>query len=233
MRKLRQHAMSMSDLARHSSNKVLVESYDEIGYNYRMSNVLAGIGRAQLRALPERIAARRAEVAAELARAEALLSGAEAAKDAGQLAAVEAEAPPPVPGRKSPLSPRLPYRKFSSQSGAPILVGRSARDNDALTLRVARGNDLWLHARGVQGAHVIVPGAGDSPDSRALGDAALLAAHCSSARGQDGVEVAWTRCKYVRKPKGAPPGSVTVTQEKVLRVRLEEDRLQSLLRTEG
>jgi len=184
-------------------------------------------------AASERIAARRAEVAAELARAEALLSGAEAAKDAGQLAAVEAEAPPPVPGRKSPLSPRLPYRKFSSQSGAPILVGRSARDNDALTLRVARGNDLWLHARGVQGAHVIIPGAGDSPDSRALGDAALLAAHFSSARGQDGVEVAWTRCKYVRKPKGAPPGSVTVTQEKVLRVRLEEDRLQSLLRTEG
>ncbi len=80
---------------------------------------------------------------------------------------------------------------------------------------------------------MIVPGAGEAPDPRALGDAALLAAHFSSARGQDGVEVAWTRCKYVRKPKGAPPGSVSVTQEKVLRIRLEEDRLKALLRTEA
>jgi len=119
------------------------------------------------------------------------------------------------------------------QTGAPILVGRSARDNDALTLRVARGNDLWLHTRDVQGAHVIVPGAGESPDARTLADAALLAVHFSSARGQDGAEVAWTHRKHVRKPKGAAPGSVVVTQEKVLRVRLEEDRLEVLLRTEA
>ena len=84
----------------------------------------------------------------------------------------------------------------------------------------------------MQGAHVVVPGAGDSPDARTLGDAALLAAHFSSGRDNDGVEVAWTLCKYVRKPKGAPAGSVAVTQEKVLRVRLEEDRLAAILRTE-
>src|SRR5262249_4882848 len=71
-------------------------------------------------AASERIGARRAEVAADLARAEALLSRAEAAQDAGQLAAAEAEAPAPVPARKSQAAARLPYRKFSSQSGAPI-----------------------------------------------------------------------------------------------------------------
>ena len=184
-------------------------------------------------AAAERIEARRVEVREELSRAESLLSRAGSAQDAGQLAAVEVEAPAPAPGRKARAAPRLPYRKFISQSGAPILVGRSARDNDALTLRVARGNDLWLHARGMQGAHVVVPGAGESPDPRALGDAALLAAHFSSARGQEGVEVAWTRCKHVRKPRGSAPGSVMVTQEKVLRVRLDEDRLASLLRTEA
>jgi predicted ribosome quality control (RQC) complex YloA/Tae2 family protein len=184
-------------------------------------------------AAAERISARRAEVQEALARAESLLSQAESAQDAGHLAAVEAKAPAAAPARRKDDAPRLPFRKFISQSGAPILVGRSARDNDALTLRVARGNDLWLHARGMQGAHVIVPGAGESPDSRALGDAALLAAHFSSARGQDGVEVAWTRCKYVRKPKGSAPGSVIVTQEKVLRVRLDEARLASLLGTEA
>jgi predicted ribosome quality control (RQC) complex YloA/Tae2 family protein len=184
-------------------------------------------------AAAERIEARRVEVREELSRAESLLWRAESAQDAGQLAAVEAEAPVAAPGRKAQAAPRLPYRKFISQTGAPILVGRSARDNDTLTLRVARGNDLWLHARGMQGAHVVVPGPGESPDPRALGDAALLAAHFSSARGQEGVEVAWTRCKHVRKPKGSAPGSVTVTQEKVLRVRLDEDRLAALLRTEA
>ena len=180
-----------------------------------------------------RIAARRDEVRASLSRAEALLAQAAAAQNAAQLAAVELEAPAAPPARKQREPARLPYRKFTSQAGAPILVGRSARDNDALTLRVARGNDLWLHAGDVQGAHVIVPGAGESPDARTLADAALLAVHFSSARGQDGAEVAWTHRKHVRKPKGAAPGSVVVTQEKVLRVRLEEDRLEALLSTEA
>src|SRR5438132_273303 len=129
-----------------------------------------------------------------------------------------------------PLASRLP--RGAREARVPDW-SRSARDNDALTLRVAHGNDLWLHARGVQGAHVIVPGAGESPDARTLADAALLALHFSSARGQDGAEVAWTRRKHVRKPKGAAPGSVFVTQEKVLRIRLEEDRLAALLRTEA
>ena len=185
------------------------------------------------RSAAERIAARRGEVQAELSRTQELLARAETAQSAEQLAAVELQlpdAPPRSPrGREAP---RLPYRKFISQGGAPILVGRSARDNDALTFRVARGNDLWLHARGLQGAHVVVPGGGESPDARTLGDAALLAAHFSSGRGEDRVEVAWTRCKHVRKAKGAAAGSVIVTQEKVLRVRLEPERLAALLSNE-
>jgi predicted ribosome quality control (RQC) complex YloA/Tae2 family protein len=78
---------------------------------------------------------------------------------------------------------------------------------------------------------VVIPGAGDSPDAGTLGDAALLAAHFSSLRGQGGAEVAWTRVKHVRKPRGAPPGSVTISQEKTLRVRLDDARLAELLRT--
>ena len=184
-------------------------------------------------AASERIAARRAEVSAQLAQAEALLLRAREAADASQLAAVERElGAPRTQGRAAGASAeRLPYRTFRSRSGAPILVGRGARDNDTLTLRVARGNDLWLHARGAKGAHVVIPGAGESPDAGTLGDAALLAAHFSSFRGQDGVEVAWTRCKHVRKARGAPAGSVTITQEKTLRVRLDEARLAELLRT--
>jgi predicted ribosome quality control (RQC) complex YloA/Tae2 family protein len=180
-----------------------------------------------------RIASRRSEVAAQLAQAESALQRVQSAASAGELLLVENELP--ASGGRAPragAAERLPYRTFRSRSGAPILVGRGARDNDALTLRIARGNDLWLHARGATGAHVVVSGAGDSPDAGTLGDAALLAAHFSSFRGQSGVEVAWTRCKYVRKSRGAPAGSVTVTQEKTLHVRLDEARLAELLRRE-
>lgn len=189
-----------------------------------------------------RIAARRAEVGLVVARAEELQRRAAEAADAAQLALVESEAgPAPQRGERGPgaqqrdsaAAPRKPYRTFRSAGGAPILVGRGARENDELTLRVARGNDVWLHARGVQGAHVLLPGAGDSPDPAALGDAALLAAHFSSARGTDAAEVAWTRRKHVRKAKGSPPGAVTYSQEKTLRVRLDEARLSALLASEA
>ena len=184
-----------------------------------------------------RIAARRAEVAEELARAGSLLARAAAAADAAALLLLEGEAGPARPERgdragRGAARPRLPYRSFRSSSGAPILVGRGARDNDTLTLHVARGNDVWLHARGVQGAHVILPGRGEAPDARALGEAALLAAHFSSARGADFAEVAWTRRKHVRKPRGAAPGAVIFSQEKTLRVRLDPSQLATLLRAE-
>jgi len=184
-----------------------------------------------------RIAARRSEVAASLARAEEALARAEAAADAGALRAIEEESGA-IPGGPAPRragraeGPRLPYRTFRSASGARILVGRSARDNDALTLRVARGNDVWLHARGVQGSHVVIPDAGEAPDARTLADAALLAAHFSRARGEDAAEVSWTRRKHVRKPKGASPGSVIATQERTLRMRLDRARLAALLSSE-
>ncbi len=184
-----------------------------------------------------RIAARRAEVAAGLARAEELLARAAEATEAGALRSVEDESAAVLGARRArpaarAEAARLPYRTFRSASGDRILVGRSARDNDALTLRVARGNDVWLHARGVQGSHVVIPEAGDAPDARTLADAVLLAAHFSRARGEDGAEVSWTRRKHVRKPKGTAPGSVIATQERTLRARLDAPRLQALLSSE-
>jgi dTDP-4-amino-4,6-dideoxygalactose transaminase len=59
LRRLRQHAMTVSDLARHSSSKVMVESYDEVGYNYRMTDLQAAVGLVQLRRLNDMIARRR------------------------------------------------------------------------------------------------------------------------------------------------------------------------------
>jgi predicted ribosome quality control (RQC) complex YloA/Tae2 family protein len=112
-------------------------------------------------------------------------------------------------------------------------VGRNAAANDELTKKVAKGNDLWLHARGLPGSHVVVPLAkGAAPDQETLLDAAHLAAHFSDGRGEPSCDVAWTRARFVTKKKGAPPGAVNVSQEKTLLLRVEPARLARLLASE-
>lgn len=128
---------------------------------------------------------------------------------------------------------RLPYREFVSFDGTPILVGRGAADNDRLTLRVAKPHHLWLHARGVTGAHVVVPLAkGKSCAAETLVDAATLAAHFSDLRGEVIVDVLYTPRRFVQKRKGGAVGSVTLTREKVIGVRIEPARLERLLLSE-
>jgi predicted ribosome quality control (RQC) complex YloA/Tae2 family protein len=126
--------------------------------------------------------------------------------------------------------PRTPYRTFHATGGQTILVGKGAADNDTLTLTVARPHDHWLHARSVQGAHVVVPidrGATLAPE--VLIDAAHLAAHFSDLRGEPSAEIQHTERRYLRKPKGAAPGAVNVDREKVLLLRVEPARLERLL----
>ncbi len=171
----------------------------------------------------------RAEAAADLASVRALAAESRARPSSTRDQADRANAGAARPGAQAQ---RLPYRTFRTRGGARVLVGRSAKDNDTLTLRFARGDDLWLHVRGVQGSHVILVSPGEAPDSTALAEAALLATHFSSARGADGAEVSWTRRKYVRKGRGQAPGAVTFSQEKTLRVRLDEPLLLALLASE-
>ncbi|NNE18092.1 MAG: DUF814 domain-containing protein [Myxococcales bacterium] len=128
---------------------------------------------------------------------------------------------------------RLPYREFRSGDASAVLVGRGAADNDRLTLRVARPHDLWLHARGVTGAHVVVPlSKGQSCSAETLVDAATLAAHFSDLRGEMIVDVLYTPRRFVHKRKGSAVGSVTLGSEKVIAVRVEAKRLQRLLENE-
>jgi predicted ribosome quality control (RQC) complex YloA/Tae2 family protein len=128
---------------------------------------------------------------------------------------------------------RLPYREFAAADASALLVGRGAADNDRLTLRVARPHDLWLHARGVTGAHVVVRLAkGKSCSPATLIDAATLAAHFSDFRGEPIVDVLYTPRRFVHKRKGSPVGSVTLGNEKVIAVRVEPERLLRLLASE-
>ncbi len=111
-----------------------------------------------------------------------------------------------------------PWRRFE-EGGYEILVGRSARHNDRLTFGHARKFDLWLHARGVAGSHVIIRRNRDEQVPRpVVHRAAGLAAWFSKARGSSLVPVIMTEKKYVRSAKGGPPGAVIVEREEVLMV---------------
>ncbi|MEZ5965947.1 MAG: NFACT RNA binding domain-containing protein [Planctomycetota bacterium] len=123
------------------------------------------------------------------------------------------------------------YRRFVSREGYEILCGKTNAQNDRLTLRTARGNDVWLHVgRGYAGSHVVVRvPKGKSASLETLLDAAQVAVHFSKARGAAKAEVIYTLAKHVRKPKGAAPGQVVPAQTKTLQVRLDETRLRELL----
>lgn len=183
-----------------------------------------------------RVAARAAEVRGREAALRALLAAVETAAP-GDLDRLEQAARrlgaaprPQAPPRRRRDEPPPPYRTFRSAAGVAILVGRGPAENDALTVRVAKGNDLWLHARGLPGAHVVVRLArGQAPDQETFLDAAHLAAHFSDGRGAPQVEIAATRAKFVRKAKGAAPGAVTYSQEKVTLLRVEPGRVERLL----
>ena len=149
------------------------------------------------------------------------ISALQARHAAGELARDEVEAllptllPPSPRGRPAMPGgepPPLPYRRYTSSGGIEIRVGRGARRNDALTFHHSRPDDVWLHARHAAGAHVIMRWARpERPPAADLAEAATLAANHSGARGSGQVPVDWTRRKWVRKPRGAPPGVVTPT----------------------
>jgi predicted ribosome quality control (RQC) complex YloA/Tae2 family protein len=106
-----------------------------------------------------------------------------------------------------------------SKDGIAIYYGRSARQNDALTFGLAQPDDLWLHARNVPGSHVVIRGGGKRVPESTVAEAARLAARHSKARHDGAVDVIVTEKRHVRRVSGAPPGLVTVSQERVLRVR--------------
>jgi predicted ribosome quality control (RQC) complex YloA/Tae2 family protein len=99
-----------------------------------------------------------------------------------------------------------------------VWAGRNSANNDLLTVRHSRPNDLWFHARGVGGSHVVlkVGSAAGDPSKEAIRQAASIAAYYSKHRNAKRAPVAYTEKKYVRKPRGAAPGSVLVDREKVI-----------------
>jgi predicted ribosome quality control (RQC) complex YloA/Tae2 family protein len=141
------------------------------------------------------------------------------AQDRAQLDEVEGELREagylPKRGKASRPPASAPLR-VQTRSGDLILVGRNSIQNQRVTFHDARPDDLWLHAHGVPGSHVIVKPAGAEPSDEALLRAAQLAAYYSAARHETQVRVDLTQRRHVRPIKGARPGMVTYGQETTL-----------------
>jgi hypothetical protein len=125
---------------------------------------------------------------------------------------------PPTVLRRTPVGEGTSGpRHYLTSRGLSILVGRGARENHHLTFSVARPEDLWLHARDVPGAHVILrdnEGRAGADDRR---EAAEVAAFFSDARRDSAIDVHVTRRKHVRATRGGP-GRVNIAYSETLRV---------------
>lgn len=123
-------------------------------------------------------------------------------------------------GREAAGDAAEPFRRIALPGGFEALVGKNAKGNAELTTRLARPHDLWLHARGVPGAHVVVRRASRTVTvpAEAVEVAARAAAHFSDARTQALAPVTVAERKHVRPVKGGPPGAVRVDRETVLLV---------------
>ena len=118
---------------------------------------------------------------------------------------------------KNPQEERLPFRIFEIAGGFQVLVGKSSANNDLLTSKYAKPNDLWFHARGASGSHTVLKAArGREVPREAIRAGASIAAYYSKMRNASNVPVAYCERKYVRKPKGAPPGTVSLEREQII-----------------
>jgi predicted ribosome quality control (RQC) complex YloA/Tae2 family protein len=126
-------------------------------------------------------------------------------------------------GKRKPL-------EFRTEGGSRIVVGRSPTENADVTFRQARPDDLWFHAQGIPGAHVVLARDDRSPPpDEDIEIAAALAAYHSKGRASAKVSVDYTLRKFVRKQQDAPPGLVWYTHPKtVLAEPITEDALRRL-----
>ncbi|MBI5885701.1 MAG: NFACT family protein [Deltaproteobacteria bacterium] len=111
-----------------------------------------------------------------------------------------------------------PIRRSTSSEGFELLCGKSGPGNDLIVKRYGKDGDIWFHAKGCPGSHVLIKVAGRAKEltMKTIEEAAALAAKHSKAANAARVEVIYTDACHVRKPKGAPPGTVTVSEYKTV-----------------
>ena len=123
------------------------------------------------------------------------------------------------------------YHLFRSPSNTLFFVGKGAKDNDELTMKLSTPHDYWFHVQHAHGAHVIMKTSkGKTPTKEQILYGCMLALFYSKAKNSARAEVWYTQRKYLKKPKGAPPGSVVITKGKSLFVVLNQKILDELVK---
>ncbi len=137
---------------------------------------------------------------------------------------------PDKPARIKGIPSRLLPKRYRTDEGLEIWVGRSDEGNDYLTTRLARGKDLFFHLDGYPGSHVVLRTEGSpDPPPGALLEACELAVHFSRMKNSASADVHIAPIKNVKKPKGAKPGLVYVRGGKTIHLRRDPKRLQRIL----
>ena len=111
-------------------------------------------------------------------------------------------------GKRKMKQGKLPPLRFESTDGYPIYVGRNNRQNEELTFKLARKDDIWLHAQKVHGSHVIISCGGTNPPDDTITQAAQLAAYYAETKGGQNLPVDVTPVKQVKKIPSGKPGMV-------------------------
>lgn len=131
-------------------------------------------------------------------------------------------------GKRRPSPPAAPLTATAAD-GTAILIGKNNRQNDLVTFKQARPDDIWLHTKDIPGSHVILKCGGREPAPECLATAAVLSAYFSKARASATVPVDYTRRRHVRKPAGAKPGFVIYDHQKTLYVTPDAETVNKLL----
>ena len=122
---------------------------------------------------------------------------------------------------------KKPEKYLASDGKTIILVGRNNLQNEELTFKIARKDELWFHAKDIPGSHVVISG-NLNPSDEVKTDAAELAAYYSKGRLSNLVQVDMIEVKKLNKPTGGKPGFVTYTGQKTLRVTPDSEKIQSM-----
>lgn len=122
---------------------------------------------------------------------------------------------------------KKPEKYLASDGKTIILVGRNNLQNEELTFKLAKKDELWFHAKDIPGSHVVITG-NLNPSDEVKTDAAELAAYFSKGRLSNLVQVDMIETKKLNKPTGGKPGFVTYTGQKTLRVTPEEEKIKAM-----
>lgn len=134
-------------------------------------------------------------------------------------------------GMKKAVQSKPQLETYYSTDGDLIFVGKNNKQNDYLTTKFARRDEIWLHTKDLPGSHVVIRNT--SPSVQTIKEAAILAAYFSKAKNSSSVPVDYTKVRHVKKPNGSKPGFVIYEQQQTIYVTPDDDMIIGLKQSEN